>query len=195
MIDHKKRFYAYLIDISIILIIIFLFHLIIPRTEEQKRLNNELVELNETYISKDISISQYYFHFSLIIHDMDTADTSLSLLNAFLIIGYFVVYPFYKKGQTFGQKKMKIKVVNNRDELPSIEQLMIRNLVINGLLYILVSLSMLYIVSRQYYFTLITILGIIQLFIVFYSTYMVIYKKDKKGLQDILSNTFFKEEV
>jgi uncharacterized RDD family membrane protein YckC len=192
MIDYKKRFKAYLIDIAILIFILIIVGFIIPENQENKILNNEIVELNESLIRKDISFSQYYNHFSLIVKDLDSNNTALTLINIFFVIMYFVVYPSFTDGKTIGQRKMKIQILDYNDEIPSIRQLMIRNLIINGVLYMIIMLLILFIVSEEYYFTWVSILGIIQLIIVFYSAYMVIYSKDKKGLQDILSNTFFK---
>jgi uncharacterized RDD family membrane protein YckC len=192
MIDYKKRFKAYLVDIIILVLILTIVSFIVPENQDNKILNNEIVELNESLVRNDISFSQYYNHFSLIAKDLDSNNTTLTLINIFFVIMYFVVYPSFTDGKTIGQRKMKIQIVDFNDEIPSVRQLMIRNLIINGILYMLITLSMLYIVSEEYYFTWVSILGIIQLIIVFYSAYMVIYSKDKKGLQDILSNTFFK---
>lgn len=195
MIDYKKRFIAYLIDLFILMLILFTISLFVPESRELKKLNNEIVSINEKVVKEEISISQYYHNLSLIIHDIDMENTLISIINAFFIIIYFVIYPFYNNGQTYGQMKLKIKVVDYNNDIPTIQQFMIRNLIINGLLYILLSLSLLYSVSGEYYFTIASFLGIVQLFIVIYSGIMIIYNNDKKGLQDKLSNTFLIEEV
>lgn len=195
MIDYKKRFKAYLIDLAIVFGIIFLIYLLIPRSNEIKILINSLYELNVLFTSNQISFSEYYQDLSIAVRQIDYLQIYLTLINIFLIIIYFVMYPYFTDGKTYGQRKMKIQIVNFNNEIPNVRQFMIRNLVINGLLYMFGSVLLLFIAKESSYFTMITILGIIQLLIVIISSYMVIYNSEKKGLQDILSNTFFKEEV
>lgn len=192
MINYKKRFKAYLIDMFVLLIILFfvsnLFY-----SEKVIMLNNTLSELNELYIKGNLVLSKYLSEYSLLMYEIDLNNALYSIINAFFIIGYFVMIPYYRNNQTFGQKLMKIKLTS--DDEVTIKSLMIRNIIINGLGYMLISLSFLFIIPKSLYFIVISILGIIQLLIVIRSCFMIIYKEDKKGVQDVLSNTYFIEEV
>jgi uncharacterized RDD family membrane protein YckC len=194
MIDYKKRLKAYLIDISILAIILFTISLILPN-QGMARLSNYFSELNELFIKGDITLLTYLKEYSLVVHKIDLSNVTLSIINSFFIIVYFVLYPFYKNGQTIGQKFMSIKIISENNNRPSVQSLMIRNLIINGLGYMIISLSLLYLIPKMFYFLVISILGIIQLMIVIRCCFMIIYKEDKKGLQDVISKTYFIEEV
>jgi uncharacterized RDD family membrane protein YckC len=194
MIDYKKRLKAYLIDISILAIILFTISLILPN-QGMARLSNYFSELNELFIKGDITFLTYLKEYSLVVHKIDLSNVTLSIINSFFIIVYFVLYPFYKNGQTIGQKFMSIKIISENNNRPSVQSLMIRNLIINGLGYMIISLSLLYLIPKIFYFLVISILGIIQLMIVIRCCFMIIYKEDKKGLQDVISKTYFIEEV
>jgi uncharacterized RDD family membrane protein YckC len=194
MIDYKKRLKAYLIDISILAIILFTISLILPN-QGMVRLSNYFSELNELFIKGDITLLTYLKEYSLVVHKIDLSNVTLSIINSFFIIVYFVLYPFYKNGQTIGQKFMSIKIISENNNRPSVQSLMIRNLIINGLGYMIISLSLLYLIPKIFYFLVISILGIIQLMIVIRCCFMIIYKEDKKGLQDVISKTYFIEEV
>jgi uncharacterized RDD family membrane protein YckC len=194
MIDYKKRLKAYLIDISILAIILFTISLILPN-QGMVRLSNYFSELNELFIKGDITLLTYLKEYSLVVHKIDLSNTTLSIINSFFVIVYFVLYPFYKNGQTIGQKFMSIKIISENNNRPSVQALMIRNLIINGLGYMIISLSLLYLIPKIFYFLVISILGIIQLMIVIRCCFMIIYKEDKKGLQDVISKTYFIEEV
>jgi uncharacterized RDD family membrane protein YckC len=194
MIDYKKRLKAYLIDISILAIILFTISLILPN-QGTVRLSNYFSELNELFIKGDITLLTYLKEYSLVVHKIDLSNVTLSIINSFFIIVYFVLYPFYKNGQTIGQKFMSIKIISENNNRPSVQALMIRNLIINGLGYMIISLSLLYLIPKIFYFLVISILGIIQLMIVIRCCFMIIYKEDKKGLQDVISKTYFIEEV
>jgi glucose uptake protein GlcU len=64
-----------------------------------------------------------------------------------------------------------------------------RSMVVNGLLYLLFSLVAVFVFSDIIYFAIEIILGIIQTFLLITSVFMVIYRKDDKGLQDLLAKT------
>ena len=67
--------------------------------------------------------------------------------------------------------------------------LLIRNIVINGLGSLLTSLVCIFILPGKLYFIVTSIFGIIQILLVIISGFMVLYRKDKRGLQDIFSKT------
>ncbi len=86
-----------------------------------------------------------------------------SLLNFVLLIGAFVIIPYYNKGQTIGKKLLKIKLVKEEGNL-SINDLIIRNVIINGFGYTLVGLTIMFLVNDNVYFITISILTFIQFF-------------------------------
>lgn len=192
MINYKKRLKAYLIDIILLVLILFLVSNLFYN-EQGVILNNSLSDLNELFLKGNLTLSKYINEYSLIIYKIDLNNAFYSIINAFFIIGYFVMIPYYRNNQTFGQKLMKIKITS--DDRVTVKSLMIRNIIINGLGYMLLALSFLFIITKNLYFLVVSILGIIQLLIVIRSCFMIIYKEDKKGIQDILSNTYFIEEV
>lgn len=192
MINYKKRLKAYLIDMILLVLILFLVSNLFYN-EQGVILNNSLSDLNELFLKGNLTLSKYINEYSLIIYKIDLNNAFYSIINAFFIIGYFVMIPYYRNNQTFGQKLMKIKITS--DDRVTVKSLMIRNIIINGLGYMLLALSFLFIITKNLYFLVVSILGIIQLLIVIRSCFMIIYKEDKKGIQDILSNTYFIEEV
>ena len=116
-----------------------------------------------------------------------------SLLNFILLIGAFVIIPYYNKGQTIGKKLLKIKLVKDEGEL-SVNDLIIRNIITNGFGYTLIGFAIMFLVSDNVYFITISILSIIQFLLVLISIFMVLYRHDKKGLQDIICKTSVIEE-
>jgi uncharacterized RDD family membrane protein YckC len=194
MIDFKKRLKAYLIDVAILAVVLIAIGLIFPN-HGMTRLNNYFSELNELLMKGDITLLEYLKEYSLVVYNVDLSNALLSIINSFFIIVYFVLFPFYRSGQTVGQRLMGIKIVDENNNNPSVKSLMIRNIIINGLGYMVLSLAMLYILPKVWYFLVVSLIGIIQLIIVIKSCFMIIYKEDKKGLQDVLSKTYFIEEV
>lgn len=193
MVKYHKRLSAYIIDIMFLGMILLIVNYFIPESRNIHILNNELSMINEMFIKHNIGITTYFNRYALIIHDLDILKAIYAIINSFFIILYFVIYPYLKDGSTFGQRVLKIKVVNEQEEAPSLNQLLWRNIIINGLGYMLISLALLYVVPSIAYFIIISILGFIQFMVVITSLFMVIYRKDKLGLQDIYSKTFVVE--
>lgn len=187
--NYIKRFSAYLIDIMVIGAIILLINYFIPESNNISVLNQEFNNLNETILKKEITFSSYIMHFAEIMHDLDKEKVMTYIINAVLIISYFVIIPYFKDGKTLGNYIVGIRIVREDREYLSLNNLLIRNIIINGLGYLLTSLVCVYILPSFSYFMVVSIFGFIQLILVIMSVFMVIYRRDKRGLQDILSKT------
>lgn len=184
----KKRMTAYLIDIIIMLIILgFISVLYKP---DDITLNNNLNLLTMQYASGDITFTNYMIESSEIYKQIDLNNLIINIINAVYIIGYFIILPYFNNGQTIGKKMMSINVRAISNGKLTIQKLFIRNLIINGLFYLLAVIICSLIIPAQYYFITVTILGIIQIGLILSSMFMVVYRKDKKGLHDLIARTW-----
>jgi len=187
--NYIRRFSAYLIDIMLVGALILLINYFIPENNNITVLNKEFNNINELILKKEISFSSYIMHFAEIMHDLDKEKIMTYIINAILIISYFVIIPYFKDGKTLGNYIVGIRIVREDREYLSLNNLLIRNIIINGLGYLLTSLVCVYILPSFSYFMVVSIFGFIQLILVIMSVFMVIYRRDKRGLQDILSKT------
>ena len=185
----KKRIIAYIIDIFILCVFLGMSAMMTKVTENEKVLRLELSEINEKAVSHDIGITNYLFHFSEIQQDLDKENIVTGIINLIFILIYFVFIPYFIEGRTFGKYIMKIRVVNDDEGDVSLQRLFIRNIILNGLLYSILSLFFIYLVPGITYFLMITILGIIQFTLVILSAFMALYRKDGIGLHEKLSHT------
>lgn len=183
-----KRLSAYIIDITLVGAIIMLIYYFIPETKKVTDLQLDVAILNENYLNKQINTGEYINDYSILMHNLDNERIILVVINFIMIFSYFVIIPFFTHGKTLGKYILGIKIKPNKEKL-TIISLFIRNIVTNGLGYLLLSALALLIIPENLYFYAITILGITQFLLVIISTFMIIYKKDRRGLQDILSNT------
>lgn len=184
----KKRMTAYLIDIIIMLIILgFISVLYKP---DDITLNNNLNLLTMQYASGDITFANYMTKSSEIYKQIDLNNLIINIINAVYIIGYFVILPYFNNGQTIGKKMMSINVRAISNGKLTIQKLFVRNLIINGLFYLLAVIICSWAVPAQYYFITVTALGIIQIGLILASMFMVVYRKDKKGLHDLIARTW-----
>ncbi len=188
-----KRAGAFLIDTFIIGAVLALVSIIFT-TQNAYKLSDEFLKLNEQIMVSDSDIGVYYNRVSDLTLLLDKENFMINVINCAIIILYFVVLPLYQKGQTLGKKIFKIRIVREDNEDLSANELIIRSVIINGLLNTLLSFCLVFLLSGFEYFTIVSILGLIQLILIIVSICMMIFRKDKKGLQDIITKTHVIDE-
>lgn len=187
-VNFTKRMLAYLIDLLFLGSIIIFIYQFIPESKAVTDLQTDIAILNEDYLNQQIETSSYLRDYSNLIYEVDQKQIIFPIINFITIFLYFVIVPFRLHGQTIGKYITKIKIESNKEKL-SLFALTIRNFIVNGLGYLILSTLALLFVSKNMYLYMISILGIIQLGLVIASAFMIIYRKDKRGIQDILTNT------
>lgn len=187
-VNFLKRFLAYLIDIILVGTIMGIISAIFT-TKNATVLSNQFLELNEQVINTKLDFGIYYSRVADITLSLDRENFMINIINCVIIILYFVVLPLYKNGQTLGKKIFKIKIVREDKEDLIANELIIRNIVVNGLLNTFLAFCLVFLLSGFEYFTITSILGFIQFVLVVVSACMIIFRKDKKGLHDIITKT------
>lgn len=184
----SKRLFAYIIDILILGIILLLTSKFILNNDNVKNLNIELDVLNENYLNGDVSVSNYINHYAEISYDLDKHSIGYTIVNIIFIVIYFIIGPYFLNGQTLGMKLFKIKVVKEEGKL-TLNDLFVRNLIINGLGYMLICLLLIYILPSLPYFIIMMTLGLIQLVLLIICAIGIIKNNNNLILQDKLTNT------
>ncbi|MEG0025971.1 MAG: RDD family protein [Bacilli bacterium] len=185
----KKRLLAYLLDCVFLIIIATIISLFIPINDNVKVLNQELTTIQNNYLKHDIKYTQYFNGSAEIIKDLDQQQIIFYLITAILMIGYFVIWPYYHQGQTMGKKKMQIKIVNNNNQAVTINTLLIRSMIITGLGYMLITMLLVYLLPSQNYYLTISILSFMQMIIIITSGFMILNRANKKGIHDLIVKT------
>ena len=188
MSNFKSRLFAYFIDIFLVALIVSFLSSFLVRTDNYNKLNNELNDITEKYINGDISTSVYINNQAEISHDIAKENFFVNLLQGFIIVGYFIILPYCNNGQTLGKKLLKIKIISENDNL-EYNQLIIRSLIVNELGYLLITMSLVYILPSFGYFILTSILSFIEFIIFIVNIILIIKNNDHKGLHDILCKT------
>lgn len=185
----KQRFIAYLIDLVIIALLFLVIGFILPKSNNMNVLQQEMNEINEQFLEHQMKFGTYFNRFIEVSYDIDKENVMYGVINAFLILGYFVVLPYFNDGRTIGKMVVSIKVQRKDKELLMLNDLLVRSFFVHGLTYMLVSLAMIYLLNPLFYFITTLIFGLLQIFLVITCVFMIIYRKDKRGLQDIFSKT------
>lgn len=182
-----RRILAFLIDFALVTIVVVVISSLLPKNNNIDVLNREF---NDTVSNmENVSFSVSFNQMALIYKDLDQARIMYSVINAVMIFIYFIFIPYFFDGKTVGKKILKIKTVRNDKECLSLKNLVIKNMIDTGLMYMLFSLMLIYILPGYSYFIFVIALSILQISLIVASICMIIKRKDKRGLNDILSGT------
>ncbi|MCI9585997.1 MAG: hypothetical protein HFH45_05145 [Bacilli bacterium] len=184
----KKRMTAYLIDIIIIIVILGFIGVFYKTDNGSLQSSMDLITLE--YASGEVTFGEYMSGISSIYKQMDSNNLVLNVINLIFIILYFIFFPYFNNGQTIGKKMMNIEIRAKSNKKLNLLHLLLRNLIINGMFYLIAVIICVFVVPSNIYFLIITSLGIIQIGLILSSMLMVCYRKDKKGLHDLLAGTW-----
>lgn len=188
-----KRLVAYILDAIIVSLIFSVLTMFIKESNNLINLNNQLNTISENFINKTITMKEYFNQYSSIEYLISKEMFLQNLFSLILMIGYFVILPYYYKGQTIGKKMMKIKIVKEDDKL-TINDLALRSLLANGIAMTFIELALIFLIKDTPYFITISILSFVQFLLVITSIFMILYRKDKKALHDIVCKTLVVDE-
>ncbi len=188
-----KRLVAYILDAIIVSLIFSVLTMFIKESNNLINLNNQLNTISENFINKTITMKEYFNQYSSIEYLINKEMFLQNLFSLILMIGYFVILPYYYNGQTIGKKMMKIKIVKEDDKL-TINDLALRSLLANGIAMTFIELALIFLIKDISYFITISILSFVQFLLVITSIFMILYRKDKKALHDIVCKTLVVDE-
>lgn len=191
--NFSKRLVAYIIDIVIVSLIFSVLTVFIKESSNLVNLNNELNTISENYLNKTITMEEYFKQFASVEYLVNKEMFLQNLFSLVLMIGYFIILPYYYNGQTIGKKIMKIKIIKEDGKL-GINDLVLRGLIANSILITLIELSLTFLVKDTAYFLSISILDFVQFSLVITSAFMILYRKDQKALHDFVCKTLVVDE-
>ena len=181
----KKRACAFLFDMMVLLGILVFVYYFVPESSNVAVLNEEFNSVNDLLFGNKIDFLTYLNRVSIIMQDLDKERIIYSLFNAIYIVTYFVIIPWFTK-KTLGMHIMGLNYYKKSGEI-SLDDLLVRSMVTCGLLYLLASLVLIYALPSVLYFVLNIFFAILQISLAIISIFMVIYRKDNRGLQDMWS--------
>ena len=185
----NKRFFAYIIDIFIVLVIANLITMFIPISEKTQDYYKELQTTHKKMYDKEIDVKEYTYIVLEDNYNISKGTVLISLTSIIIYILYFVVYQVYNNGQTVGKKLMKIKVKSITDESLSINTMLFRALIIYGIAANIINLMLILLLKKELYLSISNTISIIQSLIVIISVFMILFSKQKRGIHDIITKT------
>lgn len=184
MRKNLRRLSAFMIDILLIGLLLMIVYYFVP-AKDTTEISQKITKLTEQLLNSEIGHINFLKGFSENIYLLDYNRAIFNAFNTLVIMLYFIVTPLITKGYTLG---MYISGIKLNGKL-SVKNLLFRNVIATGLLYLLASVILVYTTKDTVYFVLLSIFGLIQFLLVIISTFMIIYRKDHEGIQDKISNT------
>ena len=194
IMDKKKallfqRFVAFCIDMLLISFVASLISTPFMDTDKIEKLEQQEIEIVQNYREGTIDMETYLIEYPNLNYKLARNSGILSIVTILLEVLYFAVYPVYRKGQTFGKKLMKIRVVSEDGDSLTMNQMIFRSFLANFILMHLISFIFMLSNSKDVYFYSVGIVEIIQYVIVFLSAIMIMRKKDGRAIHDKLVHT------
>ena len=185
----KKRFFAYIIDIVIVFLIVSFINMVIPVSDNVTNLNDQLMNIIDSFFDGSIDLNTFVNQYSVVGYNLEKEMFLFSLISVVINVLYFVVYPLYNGGQSIGKKYVGVRIVSNDDNEVSSNQLVFRYLFMNGIGSSIISLCLIFIVKDLGYTYIESILSFLQFLVAISSVFMVLYRNDKRSLPDLIAGT------
>ena len=184
-----KRVLAYLVDVMIISFVSLLLTSFVPTSENYNKLNKEFETLTTDYRNQEVTMEEYLEKGTDINYQLIKEGVPQTIVSTVLSIIYFVVLTYFMNGETLGKKLMKIKITSNNDKKLTMNNYLIRALVIDSVLINIITIITILLFSKDIYLTSYNIISYVFSFVYIVSLAMILFSKNGRGLQDILANT------
>lgn len=185
----SQRLLAFFIDMIIVFFLSTIAIIPVTNSDSLEKLTGQNTDVMNQYLEQKIDATTYMSQSMDISYEIAKQSGLATIITIFVYILYYVVFQFYKEGQTLGKRVMKIRVIpKDREEL-SLNQLLFRAGVINSILMNILILLFTIFASKDIYTGGVLIFSALQYIVIFISAIMVMYRRDHSGLHDLLSHT------
>lgn len=183
------RILAFLFDMIIVTLIISLIGVVIPNNQNYETLHEESQKLQEHYLNGKISAEEFIRQNAYITYDLDHSTVLPYILEIVVTVFYFVIFQFYNRGQTLGKKLMGLRIVGMDDRELTINDYLYRYMLLSSILMDILLVVLVLFMSRDYYFYVIFPLQFIEIVLLLITIFMVLFRKDGRGLHDQIGHT------
>ena len=185
----SQRVLAFLIDLVLLSMITSLITMFIPVNDTATKLYEEQNRVLEGYVEGTVSMEEYVNQMIDISYDISRQTVIISIVAIVISLLYYVVYPCYNNGQTFGKKLMKIKIKKTNDKELSMNDLLIRSMINNNVLVSIINVILVLFLSKDLYLSTSSLVGVIQYIVLIISLIMIAFTKNAQGLHDKVVHT------
>lgn len=195
-----QRLCAYVIDILIVSIFLSLitYNINFDKLNDlNKQLNNllekgyvtEKQDKTDVTVEEELTMDEYNTKLFDIQYEIEKESILINTISIVIIIGYFIAFQYFNKGQTIGKKLLKIKLTSINHKKIRLWQVIVRSIIIYGILTGILNIIFINIVNKNTYLGIYNIFTIIQSIFIIVSVLFILYRKDKRGLHDLMSKS------
>ena len=185
----SQRVLAFLIDLVLLSMITSLITMFIPMNDTATKLYEEQNRVLEGYVEGTVPMEEYVNQMIDLGYDISKQTVIISIVSIVISLLYYVVYPCYNNGQTFGKKLMKIKIKKTNDKELSMNDLLIRSMINNSVLVSIINVILVLFLSKDLYLSTSSFVGVIQYIVLIISLIMIAFTKNAQGLHDKVVHT------
>ena len=188
------RITAYFIDLIILSLLTTLISFS-GVASNSKEYEDRLTDLTESYTNSEITNEEFFDEYSTIFYENQKDNILGTSISLGLIIAYFIGFQYMNKGQTIGKKLLHIRVVDKDTNKPTtIIKGLIRTLIIFNIISSISNIIFIYVLNKTNYFLGYGIISGIEILFTIITLFFIIYKKDGRGLHDMMANTIVIKE-
>ena len=192
-----QRLGAYIIDYIFILLLITLLgqiRFLNPTFDEYYKTYDESMEMinntNEEDIFKLLESEEY----SLANYNLAKYSVSISIISIIVYLGYFVGFQKWNKNQTLGKKLFNIEVASIENTDVKWWQILFREIIIYNLIAKILYVILILFLNVISYFMISNIILAISSLIFLINVILILFRKDGRGLHDLLAKTIVVEK-
>ena len=185
----SQRVLAFLIDLVLLSMITSLITMFIPMNDTATKLYEEQNRVLEDYVAGNVPMEEYVNQMFDLGYDISKQTVIISIVGVVISLLYYVVYPCYNNGQTFGKKLMKIKIKKTNDKELSMNDLLIRSMINNSILVNIITIALVLFLSKDLYLSMSSLLSSVQSLVLIISLIMIAFTKNAQGLHDKVVHT------
>ena len=157
--------------------------IIVKYYEDEKITNEEYNNLIEK-IDENYTIQAKEYNYQL--QKLGIYNSVITLIVTLL---YFGIFQYFYKGKTVGKKLFHLKIVSINNKKITILKYILRSLIINNILLNAINLIILIYISKNNYERITNIISILVSLLEAITLYLVILRKDHRGLHDLIFKT------
>lgn len=187
-----KRFLAFAIDMVLVLVVVSMIsniRFINPNVSKYNDYYKKTITLADKYQKKEITQKEYQEKYNKLYYQMEKYNVSTNIVSFIVIGSYFILLPYFNKGQTLGKKITNIKIKANKGKKVKFINYFVRSLILNYLWLYPIRLILLYSLSSNNFYYIMNKVQIFGTLTIYVCGCMILFSQDRRGLHDICANT------
>ena len=185
-----KRISAYFIDFIIVAFIAAIFSefaIINPYYDEYFETYEKYTEFVDN--SENVNNENFLVELENYTYDIAKYGVYFTIICCVVNFLYFIICQYYAGGKTLGKSLFKIKIVGNKNRKISFIQIIVRSFLVNSILIDILNVVFIFMLNKKACLLSLSIIEIFDYLFLFITLSMIIFRKDHRGLHDIICGT------